>query len=123
MRLPPEGEWPLHVHFAERDGVETWTRDYGGNVMRSSLSERPGGVVERFGPVRFAFDLVPRPKGLAMRLAGWSVFRVPLPRFLAPRVIANERDDGGRFHFDVSVRLPIIGDVVHYRGGLAPLRG
>jgi len=27
----------------------------------------------------------------------------------------------GRFHFDVPIALPLIGDVVHYRGWLAPV--
>jgi NAD(P)-dependent dehydrogenase (short-subunit alcohol dehydrogenase family) len=121
MRFPPEGRRPLHVSFAERDGVETWTRDYGGHVMRSELSKASGGVTERFGPIRFAFDLVPRPDGLAMNLVGWSLLRVPLPRFLGPRIAATEREQDGRFHFDVSAALPLLGEVVRYAGWLEPL--
>ena len=36
MRFPPAGDYPLHVGFAERDGVETWTRDFGGHRFRAS---------------------------------------------------------------------------------------
>jgi hypothetical protein len=53
-----------------------------------------------------------------MRLAGWSLFRIPLPRILAPRIVATEREEGGRFHFDVAAALPLVGPVVRYRGWL-----
>ncbi|HMC91846.1 MAG TPA: DUF4166 domain-containing protein, partial [Allosphingosinicella sp.] len=121
MGFPPAGQWPLHVAFAERNGAEAWTRDYGGHLMQSTLSFRPGGVTERFGPIRLAFDLLSHPQGLDMHLAGWSLFRVPLPRFLAPRIVATEREEGGRFHFDVAASLPLVGPVVHYRGWLERL--
>jgi len=123
MGFPPAGRWPLHLSFAERGGAETWTRHYGGHVMRSVLTHRAGGVVERFGPIRLAFDLLPGPDGLAMRFAGWSLFRVPLPRLLAPRIHATEREAGGRFHFDVSASLPLVGEVVRYAGWLVPTNG
>ena len=120
MGFPPEGRWPLHVAFAARRGAETWTRDYGGHIMESELSLRPGGVTERFGPIRLSFDLLPHPHGLDMRPAGWSLFRIPLPRVLAPRIVATEREEEGRFAFDVSAALPLVGPVVHYRGWLMP---
>ena len=121
LRLPPEGRWPLHVAFEARGGGETWTRRYGGHVMRSVLGLRPGGVVERFGPLRLAFDLVPRPDGLAMHLAGWSLLGIPLPPALAPRIHATEREENGRFHFDVRAALPFAGQVARYAGWLEPI--
>ena len=75
-----------------------------------------GRVYTSFGPVRLAFDLLPHPHGLDMRPAGWSLFRIPLPRVLAPRIVATEREEEGRFAFDVSAALPLVGPVVHYRG-------
>jgi hypothetical protein len=123
MGFPPAGRWPLHVAFAERNGVEAWTRDYGGHIMKSELSLRPGGVIERFGPIRLAFGLVLQPGGLDMRLAGWSLFHIRLPRALAPRISATEREEDGRFHFDVGAALPLLGEVVRYRGWLEPVLG
>lgn len=121
MRLPPEGRWPLHVAFEAAAGAETWTRRYGAHVMRSELSSRPGGVVERFGPTRFAFDLVPLPDGLEMALRGWSLFRIPLPRFVAPRIAAREWEEDGCFRFYVRAALPLVGEVVRYSGRLEPI--
>lgn len=121
MRFPPEGVWPLHVGFAEADGIERWTRDFGGHLFASELSARGSRIVERFGPLRFAFDLPSGPEGLEMRLRGWSAFGLPLPLALAPRIAARERDEEGRFRFEVSASLPLVGRIVRYSGWLMPV--
>lgn len=121
MRFPPEGLWPLHVAFAEESGVERWTRDFGGHRFASALSARGGRIVERFGPLRFAFDLPSGPEGLEMRLRAWSVLGVPLPLALAPRIAAREWEEDGRFRFAVAAALPLVGEVVRYSGWLEPL--
>jgi NAD(P)-dependent dehydrogenase (short-subunit alcohol dehydrogenase family) len=120
MRFRPSGIVPLHVAFAEQDGVERWTRDFGGHCFSSELSESDGLVVERFGPLRFAFALPGGPDGLEMKLRRWSLFRLRLPLALAPRIAAREWEDGGRFRFDVRVAMPMIGEIVHYSGWLRP---
>ena len=121
MRFPPAGVHPLHVSFSEADGVERWTRDFGGYRFSSELSERGGDLVERFGPLRFTFNLVPFGNGLRMVMKHWSVLRIPLPLALAPRSDAQEWEADGRFHFDVPIALPLVGLVVHYTGWLAAI--
>ena len=121
MGMPPTGSYPLHVGFAEREGRETWTRDFGGYRFRSELSARKGLVVERFGPIRFAFALPSDGDGLRMELRHWSVFRVRLPRLLAPRIDAREWQEADRFRFAVSVSAPLAGRIVRYSGWLRPL--
>jgi uncharacterized protein YbjT (DUF2867 family) len=123
MGFPPEGEHGVHVHFEERDGAETWTRDFSGRKFRSRLSERGGWLVERFGTLRFAFDLCSNEEGLRMVLHHWSAFGIPLPLALGPRGEAREFERDGVFHFDVPIALPGIGPVVRYRGWLRPLAG
>jgi hypothetical protein len=122
MRFPPAGDYPLHVSFAAKRGRERWTRDFGGRVFSSELTGKNGLAVERFGPIRFGFALVPTAAGLAMHLRRWTVLGIPLPLFLAPRIAAFERQEGDRFHFDVAVALPLVGEVVHYSGWLKPVR-
>jgi len=120
--FPPAGTYPLHVAFAERNGAETWTRRFGPHRFHSKLSRRGDYVVERFGPLRFAFALPSDDRGLAMVLAGWSAFGLPLPRFLAPRIEAREwQDEVGRFRFLVAIRAPLIGAIIRYTGRLAPV--
>ena len=123
MRFPPQGTWPLHVGFAEAGGVERWTRDFGGHLFSSELSAKGPRIVERFGPLRFAFDLPSSPDGLEMRLRGWTAFGIPLPLALAPRISAREWEEEGRFRFEVAASMPAVGEIVRYSGWLAPCAG
>lgn len=116
--FPPAGTYPVHVHFAEKDGVESWTRSFGPHRFTSHLRPVRGGIEERFGPLRFRFALPADEQGLSMELLGWSALHIPLPRFLALRIDASERADGDDFLFDVDVRLPWGSPVVHYTGRL-----
>ena len=118
MRFPPAGCHALHVSFAEHDGVERWTRSFGANSFTSQLSEHRGRLVERFGPLRFLFDLPADESGLEMHIRGWSFLGLPLPLALAPRSRAREWQEHGRFRFDVPIALPLIGLIVHYSGWL-----
>ncbi|MDP9839606.1 NAD(P)-dependent dehydrogenase (short-subunit alcohol dehydrogenase family) [Neorhizobium huautlense] len=121
MRFPPAGEHDLHVSFEEEGGVERWTRDFDGRVFVSELSQSGRHLVERFGPMRFYFDLPSDENGLTMIMKKWSVFRLPMPLFLAPKSVAREWGEGEDFFFDVPVALPLVGDLVHYRGRLRRL--
>ncbi len=120
MGFPAAGEHVVHVGFREEDGVERWTRTFSNQAFHSNLSEESGRLVERFGPLRFRFDLPSDERGLTMVMRGWSVLRIPLPLFLAPRTVAREWVEDGRFQFDVPIALPLIGPVIHYRGWLVP---
>lgn len=110
----------LHVHFREVDGEEIWTRDFGGRCFHSRLSRRGQWLIERFGPLRFAFDLPSNERGLTMVMRRWWLGPLPLPLWLAPRSVAREWAEEERFLFDVPIALPLIGRLVHYRGWLIP---
>lgn len=118
MRFPSEGEHVLHVSFEEEDGVERWTRRFGRHAFGSELSQSGAHLVERFGPMRFHFDLPSDGSGLAMVMRKWSIFRIPMPLALAPKSDAREWAEGEDFCFDVPIALPLVGRVVHYRGRL-----
>ncbi|NML05921.1 SDR family oxidoreductase [Sphingomonas sp. G-3-2-10] len=120
MGMPPAGRYPLHVAFVAKDGAETWRRDFGGHRFRSTLSAKGGLAIERFGPLRFGFDLPSDGEGLRMVFRRWSLFGVPLPRFLAPRIAAREWQEDERFRFEVEVAAPLIGRVIRYSGWLVP---
>ena len=116
--FPKPGLHRLHVHFRESGGSETWTRDFSGRRFRSHLSQSGSQLVERFGPLRFAFDLPSDAQGLSMVMQRWWIGPLPLPKFMAPRSIAKEWSEDGRFHFDVPIALPGLGRLIHYRGWL-----
>lgn len=119
--FPPAGTQRLHVGFTECDGIETWVRDFNGRRFRSRLGQRGGCLVERFGPLRFAFDLSSDDSGLAMILRRWWIGPLRLPLMFAPRSPAKEWEQDGRFNFDVPIALPLVGRLVHYRGWLETL--
>ncbi|HLL31738.1 MAG TPA: DUF4166 domain-containing protein, partial [Allosphingosinicella sp.] len=121
--FPTEGAHRLHLAFAERDGRERWTRDFSGRTFSSELAERGGGLTERFGLVRFAFGLPSDSTGLRMIIRRWWLGPLPLPLFLAPKSEAREWEEGGRFHFEVPIALPLLGPLIHYRGWLEPVDG
>jgi hypothetical protein len=121
FRLPQSGDGvPVTVTMQKRDGKEIWVRDFGGRRFRSVLARRPGGgLSERFGPFVFDLDVPTSSDGLDMLIRGWRLGSLPLPARLAPTADARERLDAeGRFTFDVSIALPIVGPLVRYRGWL-----
>ena len=118
VRFPPAGDHEVHVAFEERDGVETWTRSFSGHRFSSRLSRHGPFLVERFGPIRFGFDLPSDEMGLRMKLRRWWLGPLRLPLALAPECEAHEWVKDGKFWFDVPVALPLVGLVAHYRGWL-----
>jgi len=118
FRFPREGAHDLRVAFTERDGREGWVRDFSGRRFGTMLAERGGLLTERFGALGFGFALPSDGAGLRMVLRRWWLGPFPLPLALAPRTEAREWEEGGRFHFDVAIALPLIGPLVHYRGWL-----
>jgi len=143
--FPPAGEnVPVKVMFTRRDGREVWRRSFADHAFTSTQEEGRGSfdrlMCERFGPFAFGIALthVPakwrpvrrqehasikdlgEPDRLRLIVRGWSIFRIPLPRALAPFGSAYESAEDGRFHFHVEIRLPVIGLIVRYRGWLVP---
>lgn len=114
----PSQAVPLEVRIDRDKSGETWTRRFAGQCFSSRLTSRDDQLVETFGPLAFAFDLVPVPGGHAMRLARWRCGVVRLPLLLAPRIAATETDLDGRFNFAVRIELPLFGLLVAYRGSL-----
>lgn len=111
---------PVRVVIESRDGREHWTRFFDGKPMRSTMRAVEAGIVEeRFGSVAMRMRLVPRGDGLNMELVSGTAYGVPLPKFLLPRITAEERvDDGGRHRFEVDISVPGLGRLVAYRGYL-----
>jgi hypothetical protein len=117
---PAADDVAVTVRFFERDGVEVWERRFGESRFQSRLAQRGDLLVESFGPLNFGFKLDADAHGLSMRLVRWWVGPLPMPLWLAPRGPAKETAPDGRFRFEVSIRLPLIGEIVSYDGWLEP---
>jgi hypothetical protein len=119
--LPPEGsDQPLRVTFEPAGTSEVWSRQFGAALFRSVQYERNGCLVERVGPATFVFTALASAEGLALRLDGFRVLGLPLPRVLHPTVRTFECERNGRYEFEVESRLPMFGLLVRYGGWLEP---
>ncbi len=125
MGFPKAGrEIPVSVQFIAADGVETWTRDFGGQRFSSRQFAGKGRseflLCERFGPLCFAMALVADEERLRLVLRRWDFLGVPLPMWLCPRSDSYETVEDGRFRFHVEITLVWVGLVIRYRGWLVP---
>ena len=115
----PDGrDQPLRVTFEPVGANEIWTRQFGEAQFRSVQSERSGLLCERAGPTTFVFTPVASGDGLALRLDGFRLFGLPLPRLVHPSVRTWECERDGRYQFEVEARLPLAGLIVRYGGWL-----
>jgi hypothetical protein len=98
--------------------TEVWTRHFPSRSMTSRMRLVGHEVVEQLGPARLAFELCEAEGKLQMRLQRLWFIGIPCPRWLLPRIVAEETADGDRFCFRVQASLPMAGVVASYRGYL-----
>ncbi|WP_019906574.1 DUF4166 domain-containing protein [Methylobacterium sp. 77] len=115
---------PVTVTFVPERGGERWIRDFGGKVFTSVQSAGAGRdhylLVERFGIVRVSLALVRDRQRLFFVPRRWSVLGIPMPGRLLPSGASFETETDGRFSFDITIQVPLIGLIVAYRGSLEP---
>jgi hypothetical protein len=103
-------------------GGEFWRRRFAARRYASGFEvgggRHAGLLCERFFPFVFFHRLTPGAEGLRWDLVAWRLLWLPLPRRLMPPTVCFESGDGERFVFDIDVRFPIIGQLIHYRGWL-----
>jgi len=113
---------PVSVRFEASNGVETWTRTFGGSSFSSRQSAGGGhseGLLrEHFGPLTFTMALVFEQGRLSLVMRRWNALGVPLPLWLGPRSSSYETTADGRFRFHVEIGHPLTGLIVRYRGWL-----
>lgn len=125
FRFPRQAkDVPVTVRFTSDGRCETWRRQFGAHAFASDHAEGRGRsdklLEEHFGPFSFGLALVASPERLSFVVRRWKVFGLPLPVALAPFGDSFEYVADGRFHFDVAIRMPLVGLIVRYRGSLAP---
>ncbi len=120
---PATDDTPVTVTITGDDAGEVWTRQFGKHRFKSHLTAGAGRsarlIEERFGPLSFAMALVWENDRLNFVVRRWRAFAIALPRVLAPGGETFECVDArGRFNFSVDIRLPLLGQLVGYRGYL-----
>jgi Domain of unknown function (DUF4166) len=97
---------------------ESWTRHFPSRTMTSHMRLVGGQVEERLGAAQLTFSLAAVDGKLKMELARMRFLGVPCPKWLMPRIVAEETGTEDRLHFHVVAALPLIGVVASYRGYL-----
>ena len=112
------------VFTPDGNGAEYWQRTFGNRRYASTMSagtgKDEGFLIEHFGPYHLVFQLELKPEGLVWTLAHWRLLGIPLPRWTVPTIRCVEGEKDGAFTFDIDVRFPLIGWLIHYRGWLLP---
>ena len=78
-------------------------------------------MIERIGPTEVSYRLEIAGGALFYRHTGTKLrmgaLRLPLPRWLAPRIVARESAiDKRSTHISVEVTLPLVGRLISYKG-------
>ena len=126
LGLPQPGAGqPLTVTFERQGTREIWTRRFTRRRMRSVLDRRDGSplLYERLGPARLGFALHHDCDAIDWQLCSAHLLGLPLPRALQGTVLSRSSVRDGRYHFQVDVRLPWLGQLVAYDGWLEEVAG
>ncbi|MCF6219743.1 MAG: DUF4166 domain-containing protein [Robiginitomaculum sp.] len=112
---------PITISMDVRGGHETWIRTIDGKAFRSTLSKgpKPYEIYERFGPIKFKMKFRIADERLHYDIVSAKMLGIPFPKFLLPKSITHEREQDGKFIFDVEIRLPLLGRLIAYKGWLA----
>jgi hypothetical protein len=123
MRLPPPAAGlAARLCIVRRcGGREEWIRTFGDVRLATRLARAGDRAAERFGPVELRMRLRATPSEVwftpdgAAVILGRLTFR--LPGLVAPQAHAHAWSGGGRsFDVEVSVRVPLLGVLMSYRG-------
>ena len=111
---------PISITMDVHGNSEIWTRTIGTTNFKSVLSPsaNPNEVFEQFGPTKFKMKFRVEDERLHYDIIGASLLGIPLPKFLRPKSITHEREENGKFIFDVDISLLILGRLIAYKGWL-----
>lgn len=122
LRMPsPQSDAAIEVEIHQYAGGEIWRRRFGDALLESRLqrcARWPDAFEERLGMAHLAFALdadAARLRWVTREVRALGV-RLPLRWFRGVEAACG--GDGDRYRFDVSVRLPVIGLLIAYRGWL-----
>jgi len=100
-----------------------WERDFNGFKFSSSLGFKNGVLMENFPLFNLGYQLKMINQlgkvGFANNFKQmWILNLIPVPDILAVKAdaITLFHDNGNGFYIDVSVKLPIFGEIIRYEG-------
>lgn len=124
LKMPVKsGLYPFTVAIAHDDDVLKWGRSWGGQLMESHF--QPKGVfpsghwIERTGLVTLHLGVDVVRGAWHWRKKNTYLWRIPMPKFLQPTMLAEKTVEGNGYHFSVVCRWGALGELFRYSGVLA----
>ena len=121
MGIPPAGDYDLVLEVLPFAGGQRWVRHFGTYTLATNQKDYRGMLIEYAGPASIGFELVVQSGSLFFHPRHAWVMGIPLPRWLAPRIEAENRStetDGWRVR--VRFCVPLLGLVAEYEGNVEP---
>jgi hypothetical protein len=121
LGLPMPGpQQAVEVTIERRGTHERWTRQFASRRMRSALrpATRAPFLSEQLGIITLRFALIRDHDAIDWQWRGARLFGLPVPRFFFGKVMARCASENGRYTFEIDTRLPLLGQLVAYRGWL-----
>lgn len=118
LPLPRRGEAvPVSLCLERCEGSTRWTRKFGDRTSEALCAFEGGELfVERFGRTEIAYRWVVQEGVLSYRQVRFRLASIPVPAWLSPKIVSSVSPTENGWHVDVSVRLPILGEICHYWG-------
>ena len=120
FKLPYAGD-RVHLRvdcYHNRDSM-LWIRRFNTREMRSHFSSEGDFLVEHLGPLKLYFTLTEARGKLHYLFTRTRLLGVTLPRFLSPKITAEEYALNDQYYFSVTVFIFLIGHVISYEGKLS----
>ncbi|NRB38077.1 MAG: DUF4166 domain-containing protein [Pseudomonadales bacterium] len=107
---------PLTVDCEHSADAMLWHRNFNGLKMQSHFKSKGNYLVECLGPLQLYLQPREEDGQLNYHFVSTHFMFIPLPGFLSPSIEAWEKELEGKYHFNVCVKMPFIGEVIAYKG-------
>lgn len=120
MRFPKAASQVLlRVDCEHKPDQIIWKRLFDKHQMNSVFYQQGEDLVEHLNGMRLYVKAVEINGALHYHFHKAKFLGLPVPSFLAPKVLAYEMDVDGKCHFTVEVTMFLLGKVISYSGVLA----
>jgi hypothetical protein len=119
FRFPPAGDCYLEVDCNNRAYEMLWHRRFNKHTMNSRFVADGEYLIEYLNGMKLYFKAVERNTALYYEFHHTRFLGIPVPNFLAPKILAFEQEKNGLYDFQVEVKMFPFGKVIAYRGTLS----
>lgn len=121
LNLPDPGtQVRLRLQVIPEGGKERWIRHFGHKRIESLQWQEGPYLFEKVGPISLAFLLTADSNGLKFQLAANRTMGWNLPSSLSLRVAAHALGAQEQWRVEVSIKVPLLGQITTYSGLITP---